>query len=85
MAPKFLSLQCISAAVDTEDDIYSYPEVVYHMYANFSTHPLPSHPACLPPSPSPSSGISSGSDAEPEYDNLSLGYNLWSEQVFPFQ
>ena len=82
MAPRFLSLKCISAAVDTEDDIYSYPEEVDHIYANYSTHPLPPHFACLPPSPSPSSGISSGSDAEPEYDNLSLGYNLLSEQVF---
>ena len=28
------------------------------------------------------SGICSGSDGEPDYDNLSLGYNLRSEQVF---
>ena len=82
MAPKFLSLQCISAAVDTEEDIYSCPTETDHIYANYSTLPLPPYPTSLPISSSPSSGICSGSDGEPEYDTLSLGYNLRSEQVF---
>ena len=37
MSPKFLSLQCISAAIDNDEDIYSNSEDSHHIYSNYST------------------------------------------------
>lgn len=91
MSPKFLSLQCISAAVENEEDLYAYSEASEPLYSNYSIIPpvysnYPSMPPSTRRSPSCSSGISSGSD--PEYDSVVPGtgmrYNVKSEGVFHY-